>query len=293
MFKQSPELETLLGELVNKQLNQTEQTQTENDSPSVEDNEFLNALLDDGKSLTELNKDNTPPEKAGADEVEKPTENVKPRSIAEVAEKLGLKIEDVYSLEVPLAGDGSNNKITISQLKDSVEQLRTFEAQKLAFEEDKVAFETGTTRAKDELTTIVNKLKDVIPPKHFESLIKAGRDEYSSKLNEQRAKVFEFIPEWKDKDVLTKEVEEINTFLEPYFGKKAFKQFNNAMMIKLLRDTTKREMRVKAAIEKMREVTPNVKSASRKAPVKKETPRSMVGNKVDPRKAFVDGLFNK
>lgn len=268
------------------QLETTSQPQKA-ETPSVEDNEFLSALL--GEDPAVLNKDTTAAEKPQVkDGAEKPTEPVRPRSIAEVAERLGLKVEEVYELEVPLTGDGQ--KMTIGRLKDSISELKAFEGHKLAFEEEKVKFENGATRAKDELSTIVKRLKDVIPPQHFESVMKAGRDEYTAKLNEERAKVFEFIPEWQDKDTLAKEVEEINNFLEPYFGKKAFSQFNNAKMIKLLRDTTKRELRVRQAIAKMTEVTPTAKAASKKTPVQTDTRRSS-GKTQDPRKAFVDGLF--
>lgn len=265
------------------------QSQTQqSEVPSADENEFLNALL--GEDPNALNTNTDSPEKVETtnDGAEKPVEPVKPHSIAEVAEKLGLTVEEVYALEVPLTGDGK--KMSIGQLKDSIGELKAFEGHKLAFEEEKVKFEVGATRAKDELSTIVSKLKEVIPPQHFETIMKAGRDEYTAKLNAEKAKVFEYIPEWQDKDTLAKEVEEINEFLEPYFGKKAFAQFNNAKMIKLLRDTTKRELRVRQAIARMTEVTPSSKAASKKAPAKAAS-KPILGRSQDPRKAFVDGLF--
>lgn len=268
---------------VDEILNQT-QDNTKSETPSTEDNDFLNALM--GEDTSALNKDTKATEKLPTDGAER-QEPVKPQSIAEVAERLGLKVEDVYALEIPLAGDGS--KITIGKLKDQIEDVKLLEVNRLKFEEERVQFEAGATRAKDELATIVSKLKEAIPAKHFETLMEAGRAEHTAKLNEQRAKVFEYIPEWNDRDTLAREVAEIDAFLEPYFGKKAFAQFNNAKMIKLLRDVTKREQRVRQAISKMTEVIPESKSASRKAPTKTVTPTRRTS--VDPRREFVDNLF--
>lgn len=256
--------------------------------PTSDDEAFINSLLGD-EPVNALNSTPETEKPTVDDGAEKQKQTAKPVSIQEVAEKLGLKVEEVYALEVPLAGDGS--KVTIGQLKDSIDELKTFEVKRLQFEEEKVQFEAGATRAKDELSAIVTKLKGVIPQQHFETLIEAGRAEYANRMNQEKAKVFEYIPEWTNKDTLVKEVSEINEFLEPYFGKDAFKQFNNAKMIKLIRDATKREQRIKAAIAKMTELTPTPKSNSRKAPVKTEQPRRMAGSKVDSRREFIDSLF--
>jgi hypothetical protein len=272
-------------------MNKSNEIQTEQTvAPATNDDlSFIESLLADPEVEKELNKDTEAPEKAASDDgAEKQKETVKPRSLAEAAERLGLKVEDLYTLEVPLAGDGSTT--TLGKLKDDMVQYKGFEATKLAFEEEKLQFELGSTRAKEELGTIIGKLKGAIPEKHFETLLEAGRREHTAKLNEQKAKVFEYIPEWQNREVLAKDVSEINEFLEPYFGAKAFDQFNNAKMIKLLRDVTKREARVRAAVAKMTEVTgkaaPNAskKSPPKNAPVSRHA-------KVDPRKAFVDGLF--
>lgn len=273
-----------MNELLNTD-NQTPQTDTDTTK-----DDFVAELLAD-KPSDKLNKDNksTLEKDTSDDSAEKPKKPVKLQSMAELAEKLGLKVEDLYNIEVPMMGDGQ--KMTIGQLKDSITEVKTFEAGKLAFEEEKVAFEQGSLRAKEEMTTILNKLKEVIPQKHFETLMKAGLQEHSQKLNEQKKKVFELVPEWSDRDVLSKDVGDINSHLEPYFGKNALGQFNNANLIKYIRDNMKRQQRVDSALKKMMEVPPKSTSNSKKAPTK-VTPIK-TGKYVDPRKQFVDSLFDQ
>lgn len=262
-------------------------------SQTIEDKHrsFVDELLGENKEILNTNDSSVETlklNKSHDDGAEKPIESVKPRSIAELAEKYQLKLEEVYELEVPMTGDG--NKMTIGQLKDSIQELKTFEANKLAFEEDKIKTELAQTRAKDELTSIIQGLRGVIPTKHFETLMKAGQEEFRAKLNAERQKIFEIVPEWNDKDVLAKEVLEINDYLEPYFGKKALLNFNNAQLLRLFRDAAKREARVKAAIAKMTEVAPKSKPASKQTATKSKSNSNPIG-KVDPRRAFVDGLF--
>jgi|SRR6478609_6513743 len=270
--------------------NVNESSNQENNSESESlFNSFINTIegSDTSESSNVASGEN---QSANTGESESSKKNTKPLSIAEVAEKLGLKVEDVFGLEIVMDGDGK--KVTLGQLKDHMKGLRQYEVDKLTFEESKASFDRDAMKTKNELLSIVTKLKGVIPQGHFDAIVNAGREEMATKQHEQQKMLKTLIPEWNDKAVAMSDGKALNEYLEPYFGKgsRGFDSLNNAALIKFVRDSWKREQRVQKALAGMVEGNKRPTPASKKnSPPKVETKKT---GYVDPNRVLIDSLKN-
>ena len=184
-------------------------------------------------------------------------EVAKPRSLADLAERLQVEVSELYDIEIPSAQDGGESQ-TLGALKDLKNDYDSFEVNKLAFEEDRVQREKEYTQKMGELQEILK----AVPKQYLsENVVKAAQQQYEQRLAEQRELVPKLIPEWKDESVAKQDLGGIAEHLEAYFGKGALDLVNDARMLKYMRDNWQREVRINKALESVRKKQSSSKPA--------------------------------
>lgn len=184
-------------------------------------------------------------EDAGA---EKPDNDGPPKTLDDLAEKLGVKAADLYDIEVGLPGDGDKT-ITLGKLKDGFIAADALEVERLTFEETRTEKEAALMRGTQELTEIVA----MLPRSALtDDLLQAVANRRAEITRREEKLTLDAIPEWSDEDVETRERQEIGEFMGKYgFPKNYVSQLVDHRTIRLVRDAMLREQRIRKALEQV------------------------------------------
>jgi hypothetical protein len=189
-------------------------------------------------------------EPAGKPAGEKPAAKDAPlKSFNDLAGKLGMKLEDLYKLEV--ADSKTGKKYTVEGLKGLLAEQDDHTVRSLQFEEKVRCKEADFTRAELELREQLASLPpDAIKP---EALAKI-RQSLNGKITLERQRTLEAIPEWADETVRTTELKGIVEHLEGY-GLPAHFLLKNyeAGAVRFVRDSWKRAESIRKALESVAE----------------------------------------
>lgn len=188
-------------------------------------------------------------------------QQVKPsKAFNDLAEKLGVKPEDLYALEVTL--DGGTKK-TISQLKDIARTEGDLSVRELAIEEDRTKKEAEFFRVREELNELISALpQNALKPE----VLNAVRQKHEAKLKRARAETLELIPEWQNEAKRTEEIGGIIEHLKGYgFPPAYLQQIFDARALKYIRENFLREQRLRKALDQVQPAKPATTSKSRPA----------------------------
>jgi hypothetical protein len=202
--------------------------------------------LDEGADETD-----TPAETRAGDD-KKPTQKVKPKTLSDAAERLGLEVKDLYDLEIP---SDKLEGLTLGKLKDHMAEREDFTVRSLQFEENKRRREAEFIRAEQELQQLLAALpKDAIKPE----VLNAARQKQAVYMQTERKRTLGVIPEWKDEKVREAELAEIAEHLSSYgFAKDHLASIYDHRTLKVLRDFTKQSLQLRRALELVSERKPN------------------------------------
>ena len=219
------------------------------------------------KSLAELLSQDD--QSVGADKAESGgnREKTKPQQFNDLAEQLGMDLDDLYKLQVKSSEDGE--PVTIEQLKDLHKERSDFQLNQIEWEENRTAAEQQLMREKAELQEILQALpQKAIKPEVLERL--RNRSEQTVKV--ERQKTLEVIPDWKDAKVREADIAGMTEHLQQYgFPVNYLEQIVSHQQLKYIRDNWKREVRVRKALEAVKSGKPGKATASKsqgKPPVK-------------------------
>lgn len=189
-------------------------------------------------------------EPAGKPAGEKPAAKDTPlKSFNDLAGKLGMKLEDLYKLEV--ADSKTGKKYTVEGLKGLLAEQDDFTVRSLQFDEKVRRKEADFTRAEQELEAVLKSLPpDAIKP---EALAKVRRSR-EERVTLERQRTLEAIPEWGDETVRNTELKGIVEHLESY-GLPAIFLLKNfeAGAVRFVRDSWKRAESIRKALESVTE----------------------------------------
>lgn len=229
-------------------------------------------------------------------EAEKPPDSTErlvtvkpPKTLAELAERLEVKVEDLYSIEIPAAEDGGENP-TIGTLKDEAAKQVDFAGRELEFEERRVTFGNDQAQARQELELVLKSLPEgAIKPE----VMATARKERGIMLDMEAARALDVIPEWKDEDAKRADLASIGEHMEQYgFDKSHIDQIADHRMLRYMRDNLNRRNLVDKALAGVKPVkpVPKGKSAVPAGPKPKlnVTPQSSQSEQLDA----IDGLLN-
>lgn len=197
-----------------------------------------------------------------------------PRGLHALAERLGVKPEDLYAVEVPMA-DGTSVKL--GELKDAYADRESTARKELELEERRIKIEAELTRAKSEIETLIKELPpEVLKPEFLE---RVRKDALAARERERRA-VMEAIPEWADEETRTRELQGIVEMLQDYgYSPQYLEQSLDSRLIRLARDSWLRKTRIERALAAVKRVEPVSMGKSRKAPPRDTRRASSLGSR--------------
>lgn len=182
----------------------------------------------------------------------------KPKGLKDLAERLELKPEDLYALEIPTA-DGKTK--TLGQLKDAAAKEGDLSVRELAFEESRSRQEGELLRAQSELRELVAALpKTAVKPEVLETI----RQKHEAVLKRERARTLEVIPEWQDEAKRTEEIAGIVEHLKGYgFPANYLQSVFDHRTLKYIRENWQREQRIRKALEQVEAMKPKTPAKSK------------------------------
>ncbi len=242
-----------------------------------------------------------PPEKAGTDtetdktvsdllaEAERPTDSgetqktVKPpKTLNQLAEMTGIKVEDLYAIEIPASEDGGEGH-TFGKLKDLAASESDHAGRELEFEERRVRFGNDQAKARAELEIVLKSLPDgAIKPE----VLAQARKEREVMLDREAVRVLDVIPEWSNDDAKRVDLAGIGEHMEQYgFEKNHIDQIADHRMLRYMRDNFKRMKLVEKALSGVKPVKQIPKSRTsqpaRTKPKIQATPASTQSEQLD------------
>lgn len=188
---------------------------------------------------------NASDEDADGEPVERPSKQGKPKGLKDAAERLGLKPEDLYAIEVPMS-DGKTK--TLGQLKDLAAKEDDISVRELQHEESRTQRESELRRERAEL----DELMSLLPPTALKQEVRdAIRQKVDLGLKRERTKTLEVIPEWRDEAKRTEEIQGIAEYLKDFgFAPSYLLSVSDHRLMKLIRESYLRQKRTREAFAK-------------------------------------------
>lgn len=214
------------------------------------------ASIEGASSLRELaallrSPDDTadPAETQSADD--SPPTKAKPKTFAELAERAGLKVEDLYGIEIP---SDKVKGLTLGKLKDHAADQENFTTRVLQFEEDAARKEAEFGRQTLELQTLLSALpKDALKPEVRDAI--RTKLEAAAKLEIERT--LQVIPEWSNEAVRTADMKGMIEHLEGFgFEPSYLTKVKDHRTLKFIRASWQREQRIQKALALVTEKKP-------------------------------------
>lgn len=167
----------------------------------------------------------------------------KPKNLEAAAEALGIKVEDLYTLEIPSARQGEK-PYTLGALKDLAATQDDFSVRSLTLDSDRRTFERERVTALGEIREIMGHLPaDALKPEALQKL-RAGIE---TKHARERGEIVKVIPEWRDEAVRVADLKAMVAHLGTYGMPETFlmEHFDHRTM-RYVRDS----MRIMQAVDK-------------------------------------------
>lgn len=192
-----------------------------------------------------------------------------PTQFNDLAEKLGMELDDLYKLEISKAEDGT--PVTIENLKDAHAKQVDISLRELEFEERRTAEEASLMQSQEEIRELLSALPaSAIKPEVLEKL----RAKHEAQATLERSKTLDVIPEWKDEQTRTSDIEGMVKHLQQYgYPVNHLSHVIDHRQMKYIRDNWQREQRIRRALEKVKAGKPNptVKQKPANKPPSKST----------------------
>lgn len=216
----------------------TEQT-PEQAAPGIE---HLGQLLQEDEPGTQV-----PDDDAGG------SHKAAPSKFNDLADTLGMELQDLYKLEVSQAEDGS--PVTIENLKDYYARQEDTTLRELEFEERRTQQESELLQAQEELRELMSALPEkAIRPEVLEKV----RAKHAAQLQLERKRTLEVIPDWQDEKRRTADIQGMAEHLQQYgYPVNHLERIADHRQIKYIRDNWQRELRIRKALEAVKAGKPN------------------------------------
>ncbi len=196
-----------------------------------------------------------------------------PQTLADAAEKLGMKIEDLYALDVPMR-DGVE-PIKLGALKDFARQSADVAELTVELETQRSDFENSMIRAKQELQEVVNLLPNVP-----DVLIEQARATITENQQREHSRLMEIKPDWKEPEVYQQARSDILEAVADYgFTRSDLDLVIDHRLTKLLHDFSMLKRRVASATAKHNELKTQQNRGGRKATPKPKEPVQRSSNR--------------
>lgn len=185
----------------------------------------------------------------------------KPKNLTELAEKLSIKVDDLYGLEIPSKVKDAE-PYTLGKLKDLAAEHDAFTIRTLNFEQEARAKEAELNRFRGELRLLLSGLpENALNPEVMGQL----RARYTEQVQQERTRLLEAVPEWQDNAVEERERGEMQEHLVDHgFPKNALDTITDHGLLKYVRTNMMREKRIAAALKTVTERMPGTQGRSQR-----------------------------
>ena len=215
----------------------------------------------------------------------------KPTDLTGLANALKMDPAELYKITVPSSREGAE-PYTLGKLKDLAAEHDDFTVRSLALEEQYRERQAEVVRAEQELQAIMATLPpDAIKP---EARVKL-QEKRNAVLSVERQRVLTAIPEWRDADVRTSEMEQIIEHLKDYgFPETYLTSVFDHRTLRYVRDNWRREKQIRAALEKVAERKDSTPPKSKRGATDKPAPKPNGAERVSPQQnAFSSAITSK
>ncbi len=197
-----------------------------------------------------------------------------PTKFNDLAGKLGIKLDDLYKLEVTQAEDGT--PVTIENLKDNHSKQADFSMREIEFEERRTQQESELMQAQEEL----RELMAALPEKAIQpEVLQKVRAKHDAQATLERQRTLEVIPEWQDEKTRTADIEGMAEHMSQYgYPINHLERVADHRQIKYIRDNWQRELRIRKALAAVKAGKPNPTTRQKPA-AKAPSKRPMAGVK--------------
>ena len=230
------------------------------------------------KSVSEqLAEAEKPPDSGESQKPVKP-----PKTLQELAEMSGIKVEDLYAIEIPASEDGGEGQ-SFGKLKDLAASESDFAGRELEFEERRVKFGNDQAKARTELEIVLKSLPEgAIKPE----VLAAARKEREVMIDREAVRVLDVIPEWSSDEVKRADLVGIGEHMNQYgFESGHIDEIVDHRMLRYMRDNFNRMKLVEKALAGVKPVKPVPRGATSKPARAKAkvqiTPASSQGQQLD------------
>jgi len=171
----------------------------------------------------------------------------------DLAGKLGMKLDDLYKLEIAQAEDGS--PLTVENLKDYHAKQVDTSLREFEFEERRTKQESELMQAQEELRELMAALPEkAIRPEVLQKV----RDKHDAQVTLERRRTLEVIPDWNDEQIRTADIEGMAEHMKQYgYAVDYLERVADHRQIKYIRDNWQREQRIRKALAKVKAGRPN------------------------------------
>jgi hypothetical protein len=185
----------------------------------------------------------------------------KPKSIAALAETLGVDVKELYDVEVPSSRQGEK-PYTLGRLKDLAAEQDDFTVRSLSLDEDRRRLESERVRSEQELREMLQSLPaDALKPE----MVEKRRAAIKTKQQQEHARLLDTVPEWRDEQTRLAELTGIAEHLNAYDIPESFLLLNfDHRLMRYVRENWQRKQRLEAALARVQERKPVTQAKSQK-----------------------------
>ena len=177
----------------------------------------------------------------------------KPSKFNDLADTLGMGLDDLYKLEISQADDGT--PVTIENLKDFYAKQEDSTLREIEFEERRTQQESELLQAQEELRELMAALPEkAIKPEVLQKV----RAKHDAQLQLERRRTMEVIPDWQDEKRRAADIEGMAEHLQQYgYPVNHLERVTDHRQIKYIRDNWQREQRIRKALAAVKAGKPN------------------------------------
>lgn len=196
-----------------------------------------------------------------------PKQAAKPKTLQELAEKLDMKVKDIFDIEFTDKGAGETR--TIGELKDLLDKDSDFSRRELELSERTIAQENKTLQTNRELSII---MKGIPAELLDQTMLAEATAAVKAAAADEAEKVLEIIPSWNDETVRETELKAIAAHLGDYgFSRAELDRINDHRLVKFFRDSWIRADRVAKSLEEVEQIKTLPKGRAASKPVASKT----------------------
>ena len=234
--------------------------QSENTAGAENESEQQQAAPDEMQHLGELLAADEA-DAGASDDAESGSNDAAPTKFNELAGKLGIKLDDLYKLEIAQAEDGT--PLTIENLKDAHGEKVDFSMREIEFEERRTKQESELMQAQEEMRELMAALPaKAIAPEVLQKI----RNKQDAQGALERKLTLQVIPGWNDATVRKAEIDAMSVHMKQYgFAESHLARITDHRQIKYIRDNWQREQRIRKALAAVKPGKPNPTSKTKPA----------------------------